>query len=141
MNSGLYFLDTNVLVYAFDHFSPIKRKKAHSLITDGIKTSRAVISWQVAQEFMSLATKKFASVIDSVEVSRVLKDLIRPLWRVQPSYELFQLATELHKKHKYSYYDSLILSASIESGCDILYSEDFQNGQNIRDLEITNPFS
>jgi predicted nucleic acid-binding protein len=43
--------------------------------------------------------------------------------------------------YKYSYWDSLILSAAIESNCNIFYSEDMQHGQVIEGtLTIQNPF-
>ena len=40
----------------------------------------------------------------------------------------------------YSLYDSLIISAALKSGCETLYTEDLQSGQQIRNLTITNPF-
>jgi predicted nucleic acid-binding protein len=48
---------------------------------------------------------------------------------------------EIRKKHKYSYYDCLIIASALENQCSILYSEDMQNGQLIEDkLKIKNPF-
>ena len=43
-------------------------------------------------------------------------------------------------RYGYSFYDSLIVAAAIESGCKTLYSEDLQHGQQIGDLTIRNPF-
>jgi predicted nucleic acid-binding protein len=34
----------------------------------------------------------------------------------------------------------LILAAALEAGCDTLYTEDMQAGQNIGSLRILNPF-
>jgi predicted nucleic acid-binding protein len=39
-----------------------------------------------------------------------------------------------------AWYDSLIVAAAIESHCGVLYSEDFQHGQQIESLRIENPF-
>ena len=45
------------------------------------------------------------------------------------------------QKYKFSFYDSLIISAALECDCNILYSEDLHNGQLIENrLKITNPF-
>ena len=47
----------------------------------------------------------------------------------------------LKKKYLYSYWDSLILASSLESGCVIVYSEDMQHGQWTEgSLQIRNPF-
>ena len=43
--------------------------------------------------------------------------------------------------YAFSYWDSLVISSALESGCSILYSEDMQNGQVInKKLTIKNPF-
>ena len=99
-----------------------------------------VISWQVAQEFLSLATKKFKSVLKEADVESVVEDLLQPLWRVQPSPDLFLKAARLHSVYGYSLYDSLIVAAALFAECNILYSEDFQSGQVIDGLRIENPF-
>jgi len=40
-----------------------------------------------------------------------------------------------------SFYDSMIVSAALLSGCDVLYSEDMQDGLFIENkLRICNPF-
>ncbi len=40
------------------------------------------------------------------------------------------------------FFDSLILASALEAGCQILYSEDLQDGQRIENqLMIVNPFS
>jgi len=41
---------------------------------------------------------------------------------------------------RYSFYDSLIISAALKAGCSVLYSEDMQHGQKIHNLTIVNPF-
>jgi predicted nucleic acid-binding protein len=38
------------------------------------------------------------------------------------------------------FYDSLIIAAAQEAGCNTLYSEDLQHGQIIGGLRIENPF-
>jgi predicted nucleic acid-binding protein len=43
-------------------------------------------------------------------------------------------------RYGYSIYDALILAAALEADCDVLYTEDMQNGQVIGPLTIRNPF-
>jgi predicted nucleic acid-binding protein len=50
-------------------------------------------------------------------------------------------ANVLKNKYGYSFYDSLILAAALECGCNTLYSEDMHDGQVIESsLKIINPF-
>jgi predicted nucleic acid-binding protein len=39
------------------------------------------------------------------------------------------------------WYDSLIVASAIAGQCDVLFSEDFQDGQQIGKVTITNPFA
>jgi predicted nucleic acid-binding protein len=56
-------------------------------------------------------------------------------------YDTVQRALDLKERYAYSYYDSLILAAAIESGCPKIFSEDMSNRQIIENtLEIINPF-
>jgi predicted nucleic acid-binding protein len=47
---------------------------------------------------------------------------------------------ELEAETGYSFYDSLILAAAIRGGCDVLYSDDLQDGQGVRGMKIINPY-
>lgn len=50
-------------------------------------------------------------------------------------------AISIAERYKYSIYDGLILASALETGCNIFYSEDLQDGQVIeRSLTIRNPF-
>ena len=50
-------------------------------------------------------------------------------------------AIEIKERYQLQFYDSLILATALENGCNIVYSEDMQNGQVIdNQLTIVNPF-
>jgi predicted nucleic acid-binding protein len=40
----------------------------------------------------------------------------------------------------FSFYDTLIVTAAIESSCRTLFSEDLQHGREVQGLTILNPF-
>ena len=54
--------------------------------------------------------------------------------------QLVLAATDLHRLHSLSFWDAMILQAAITSGCDTLYSEDFNAGQIVSGVKIVNPF-
>jgi predicted nucleic acid-binding protein len=60
---------------------------------------------------------------------------------VNEELSLIYAAFDLHQRYKYSYYDSLIIAAAVNSQCHTLASEDLQDGQIIEGrLSIVNPF-
>jgi len=50
-------------------------------------------------------------------------------------------ACKIAERYSFSFYDSLIISAALESGCSTLYTEDMRDGQIIEGKRtIVNPF-
>lgn len=139
---GKYFLDTNIFVYTFDHSKNAskKREQATQLVESALSDNKGIISYQVVQEFLNVVTRKFVKPLSISDAVSYLNQVLMPLCEIYPSHELYRQALELSGKHKFSFYDALIITAARESGCNILYSEDLQNGQKIDSLLISNPF-
>jgi predicted nucleic acid-binding protein len=134
------FLDTNILVYQFDLSSPTKQKQAIRLINELLTEGSAAISSQVVQEFLNVALKKFSTQLPTTELDAVMDDILVPLCSHYPSIEFYQRALKLFSTNSLNLYDALIIQAAIDLGCDILYSEDLQDGQQFGKLRIVNPF-
>jgi len=137
---GKYFLDTNVLVYTFDVSHPAKQKRASELVADALLENKGIISYQVVQEFLNVATKKFATPMSPLDANLYFEQVLMPLCDFYPDSEFYQFALTLKHQIRFSFYDSLIVAAALKSHCKILYSEDMQDGQEIGDLVIRNPF-
>ena len=135
-----FFIDTNIFVYTFDSSSPSKRKKSQKLIVTALEKGVGVISYQVVQEFMNVATRKFKEPMSTYECSHYIETVMQPLCEIYSTFELYNKALETMKKTGYSFYDSLILSAAIMSNCEILYTEDLQNGYKYSGVIVKNPF-
>jgi predicted nucleic acid-binding protein len=134
------FFDTNILIYQFDKTRPLKQSTATKLIEDSIDTGSAVISFQVIQEALNVVTRKLIPPFSADEAGEFLKVVLMPLWRVMPSQALYIRALALQDRHRYTYYDSLIIAAALDADCTRLYSEDLQHGHQIEGLTIVNPF-
>ena len=135
-----YFIDTNIIVYCFDERMPDKKTRSLSLITDALQTGNGMISWQVVQEFLNVATRKFKVPLKPVDAKLYLQKVLHPLCQVFPDLEIYQNALNLQENTNYSFYDSLILAGAFQEGCTILYSEDFHSGHQVDGLRIMNPF-
>ena len=137
--SPLIFLDTNVLVYAYDVDEGDKHKKAQTILRDCWDKENGAISSQVIQEFYSAITRKIPKSLPR----RDARDVVR----TYQTWPMFSItvddiidASELEEKLKYSFWDSLIIIAAQRIGAELLYSEDMQDGQQIGTLKIVNPF-
>jgi predicted nucleic acid-binding protein len=139
--SGRFFLDTNIFVYAFDTNAPSKAKKAGDLIRRAADTGEGIISYQVVQEFFSVAFRRFTQPMSEAEAEQYLITVLRPLLAVHSSPAIYFEALRIREKHRISWYDSLIVAAALEGRCEKLYSEDLQPGRKLEGLRIENPFA
>ncbi len=139
--SDRYFLDTNIFVYCFDRGDRRKQHRAETLVAAAMEDHLGIISSQVLQEFVNVATRKFARTMTAAECRAYLDTVLVPLCEVFPSFSLYQQALSVHDETGFSFYDSLIVAGALESQCRWLYSEDLQAGRSIRGLTIRNPFA
>ena len=133
------FVDTNVLIYWVDN-------GARADTVEDLLAGNAVISVQVLNEFANVLIKKRSmSLIDVTKLSETLIDVCQVF---NLSVHVHQVALMLMAKYKFSLYDANIVAAAGLSGCAVLYSEDMQDGLNVKmplvaggtGLSIKNPF-
>lgn len=134
------FLDSNVLVYAFDTRDPVRHSIADRLLARAQRERNAIISHQVVQETLNVLTRKLRPTLSAEDARDALDAVLTPLWRIMPSAGLYGRALEVQSRFGFSFYDSLIVAAALEGGCARLLSEDLQHGQRIEGLRIENPF-
>jgi predicted nucleic acid-binding protein len=131
------FIDTNVLVYAFDDHSKKKQKRAWALLDDG--EFRPIISTQVLQEFYSVVTRKLQRPMKQPQAKEALVALSR-LPTVQVDTPMVIAAAETSDKERISFWDALIIQAALEGCCTRLLTEDLQSDRDFGGLKIENPF-
>jgi predicted nucleic acid-binding protein len=137
---ALSFLDTNVLVYAFDKGSSPKKRIAQRLINELMKEDRLRVSTQVLQELVITLTRKVSQPCSSAEAHAVLEDLTAwPLMLVD--YAAIRAAIGLADQAKLSFWDALIVVAAARTGAAVLYTEDMNDGQEVLGVRISNPFA
>jgi predicted nucleic acid-binding protein len=134
------FLDTNVILYAFDQASPRKARISRQLITDGVEGKQSIISYQVVQEFVNVALKAFRIVLVRADLESFLLTAMFPMAAISPSSHLVMQALQVQAAHRIAWYDSLIVAAALQGNCRILYTEDMQHGQRFGDLVVHDPF-
>lgn len=133
MSEERSFLDTNVLLYLHSADSR-KADTAEALIEAG-----GIVSVQVLNELTHVLRRKL--LYSWQEVNHVL-DLTERLLQVVPlTQEIHRQGRLLATRHSLSVYDAMIVAAAMHAGCDLLYSEDMQNGQQFNGaMRLVNPF-
>ncbi|WP_370325082.1 PIN domain-containing protein [Euzebya sp.] len=133
------FVDTNVLLYAYDIDAGHRHHRARALVGELGRTRRGALSVQVLQEFYVNAVRKIAVPLPPDRARGRLRVLSR--WRTHsPLPHDVVAATELSEQHQISFWDAMILRSASELDCAILWSEDLNAGQRIADVEIRSPF-
>jgi predicted nucleic acid-binding protein len=133
------FVDTNVLLYAYDPDAGVRHERARLLIGELGRGHRGVLSVQVLQEFYVNAVRRIAVPLSPEQARERLRVLAR--WRTHsPLAHDVLAATELAERYQISFWDAMIVRSASELGCDTLWTEDLTHGQRIAGVEILNPF-
>ncbi|MGH9471323.1 MAG: PIN domain-containing protein [Terriglobales bacterium] len=140
MNGGRFFLDSNIFVYAFHPDADSKARRARELVRLAGTSGRGSVSYQVVQEFFSVALRKFRPKLPPAEAEYYLLHVFRPLLAVTASLELFGQTLELHRRSQLTWYDALIVAAALQARCSTLYTGDLQHGQQFGSLRVEDPF-
>lgn len=128
------FIDTNIFLYAFCDKDIHKQGIAKEIVLQNYS-----ISVQVINETSNNLIKKLNFYEDNIK--SFLQSAYTKYEIIGFTENIFIKASNVRMQLKYSYYDSLIIAAALESQCTFLYSEDLQHNHLIENqLKIINPF-
>lgn len=131
------FLDTNLVVYAFDRADQAKQRVAIEVLEG---KERLVVSSQVLLESFWVLTRRLAEPLDENQASEVIDQLCTlPVVSTDP--QLVQRAIKTSLRYDIAIWDALIVEAARAAGCHRVLSEDLQTGQDFDGVVIENPFA
>ena len=130
------FIDTNVLLYSLDS-SSAKQRAAVALLSGLWARQEGHLSVQVLQEaYVNLVKKLRVSPTDALSA-------LQPYaaWTVYSptAADVFD-AARLHRAAQLSFWDAMMVLAASRLGCDVIWSEDLNDGQVIAGVTVRNPF-
>jgi predicted nucleic acid-binding protein len=137
--SGPCFLDTNVALYAGDSVEPRKQAISAYLIMELARRRSLVLSVQVLNEYYNAAIAKRRSDRDRSHYREQVRRL-RGLCTAPLDADVVETAWSLQDITNYGWWDVLIIASAIRSGCQYLLTEDMQDGHQLGELTILNPF-
>ena len=132
------FVDTNVVVYAFDAGSGAKREVAQRVLAD--PDTELVLSAQVLTEFYWVVTRRLTPALPHRDAAEAVNALAR-LRIVPTDTALVRSALVTADGYRLALWDALIVEAAVVAGCQTLLTEDLNAGQPINGVEIVNPFA
>ena len=131
------FIDSNVLVYSIDDNSPEKQRKARAIVARAIGGHGFMVSAQVLNEFTNVALAKMRLTIP--EVGKFVA-VFKRIKSVPVDCGWTERALEIKAQYGTQFYDSLLIAAAAEYGCEEFWSEDLNDGQLYCGVRAVNPF-
>ena len=131
-------LDTNILVYADAGDEPAKQQQALGLIKQHLTARSGVLSTQVLQEFVNVASRKLRLPPGTIRERLAFYERFEI---VNATPDLIAGALDIHVMRSVSFYDALIVQAALAGGCQCVLTEDMQHGASFGPVRIVNPFA
>jgi predicted nucleic acid-binding protein len=132
------FLDTNVLLYAYDSSDSKKQRIAAELVRRAM-TGDVITSTQVLAEFAAALLHRVSPPAPANQLETIFNALA-PIRMILPDAAMVQRALEAHARYGIHFYEGMIVAAAERGGCRRLWSEDFNDGQNYFGVAVQNPF-
>ena len=129
-----FALDTNILIYSHDDNDGDKQNIARDLILRS-----PIVCTQVVSEYISVLKRVFKIPKSSI-LNACLPNLRHCIFHAV-DIETLQTTERLILRYDFQIFDAIIVASALESGCNILYSEDMQHQMKVdKKLSIINPF-
>jgi len=135
--TAVFFVDTNLLVYALDSVNSAKQHHARAWLDYLWSKGNGRVSWQVLHEFYWNATRKIGAPVE------IAQDFVRELSHWAPVDSSLGLITEAWgwcQQAQLAYWDGLIVAAAERCAAGYLLSEDLQAGRRFDQCTVLNPF-
>lgn len=133
------FIDTNILIYAYDRSNEQKHFVAAKLLEKCWENDNGRLSLQVLQEFYVNVTQKIPKPLNRTIARQIIFDLGQ--WKVHiPGVEDLLQAIDLQQDYSISFWDAFVLQSAARMGCKQFFSEDLSHGQSYGTVQVINPF-
>lgn len=134
------FFDTNLWVYLkAQNQSPDDLRKQQVVQTLILNLPEIAVSVQVLNEVANVLMKKFS--FPEASTGNFLDEICKEFEVASLTPDITQRALGLKSTYLLSWFDSLIVAAALHTNCNVLYTEDMQDGLVIeKKLKVVNPF-
>lgn len=131
-------LDTNILVYA-EGVNGLDRRQAALELVERLPTPAALIPVQALGELYNVLVRKAGRSVAEVRARIVVWST--SFATADTTRSALAAAVDLAAAHQLGIWDSIIIAVAAENGCQLLLSEDLQDGFIWSGLTVVNPFA
>lgn len=134
----LQFVDTNILVYAYDRSAGSRHERARRLVRELWDSGNGCLSVQVLQEYHVTVTRKVAHPLSGEQSTQVIRGLAT--WQLHvPGADDVLAAIQFQEQYQISFWDAMIVQSANRLECPILWSEELNPGQSYGAVQVRNP--
>ena len=136
-------VDSNVVVYCFDHRFPAKQAIARRLLREGLD-GRVTLSHQSLIEFVAATTRQNRGVpplLSDLDAWHEMENLTAMYPVLYPTEAVLLAAVQGAALHRLPWFDAHQWAYAEVFGCDEILSEDFQHGRRYGRVRAINPFA
>jgi predicted nucleic acid-binding protein len=130
-------LDANVLVYAADNQAGVRHRLGTQLLRRASRVD-SFLTVQTLGEFFHVITRK--GKVTTTEAAAVVGRLrsVFPVEAADPG--TLDIALPAVLRHGLLFWDAMLWATVQQAGCQILLTEDFQDGRKLGSVTFVNPF-
>ena len=132
------FADTNLIVYTMDPAEIKKRRRAKAFLNQIIDIHTLVLSPQSLNEFYRVVTEKRGLM--SRSDARAVVWALSKFCTAPYDFDVTQQAWRIQERHRFAWWDCMLLASASLAGCSLFLSEDMQHEQQVDDMTIVSPF-
>jgi len=133
------FIDTNVLIYAYNMDAKAKNETAKAVLRELWSERTGVLSMQVLQEFYINVTRKIAAPLSKDSARSVVSSYA--IWCMETTPAEISAAFRIEDESQIGFWDALIVSAALKCRATRILSDDLNARQRIAGISIENPFA
>ena len=136
-------IDTNILVYRFDHRFPKKQEVANNLLRRGIADGSARVPCQAIIEFVAATTRRRGNespLLEAADARREAEEMLTQFEILYPIEAVIRLALRGAAAYQLSWFDANLWAYAEHFGASEILTEDFEHGRLYGSVRIRNPF-
>jgi predicted nucleic acid-binding protein len=135
-------VDTNVLVYRFDHRFPDKRRIATEVLRRGIQEDSVRVPYQAIVEFVAVVTRPIRGhvILKQDEALREAEEFLKQFTVLYPNEATVRTAVRGRAAYQLSWFDAHIWACAEHYGLDEILTEDLQHDRLYGTVRVVNPF-
>jgi predicted nucleic acid-binding protein len=137
MSAKRITLDSNLLVYAFDHAEGAKRVQAEQILAAAAAVD-CPLALQAVGEFFNASVRR--KILDSARAAEQVNRFLDIFETFADNETAHRDAAEAAAKGRFSYWDAVLLSSASQQGCEIILSKDMHDGAKLGNIAVRNPF-